>query len=90
MGSKPVRCVGVSQATMHEGFDLNIRPLVAVLNGFDGLTAIGGCAGHPDPQPDQWPEGVWYVIFTVLITMIGQYLPENKDSRQMALRSISC
>jgi hypothetical protein len=50
---------------MHETFDLNIRRLVGAINAFDGLTVIGGCAGHPDPQTDQWPEGAWYVMFTV-------------------------
>ena len=56
---------------MHETFDLNIRQLVAVINTFDGLTVIGGCAGHPDPQPDQWPAGSWYVMFTVQRTDQG-------------------
>jgi hypothetical protein len=50
---------------MHEAFDLNIRPLVAAIDAFDGLASIGGCGGHPDPRPDQWPEGAWYVMFTV-------------------------
>lgn len=50
---------------MHDVFDLNIRPLVAAINIFDGLTTVGGCGGHPNPQPDQCPEGSWYVMFTV-------------------------
>ena len=39
---------------MHESFDLNIRRLVAAINAFEGLTVIGGCAGHPDPQTDRF------------------------------------
>jgi hypothetical protein len=35
---------------MRESFDLNIDRLAAAINAFDGLTVIGGCAGHPDPQ----------------------------------------
>lgn len=50
---------------MHTAFDLNIRPLVAAINAFDGLTVIGGCGGHPDSRPDQWPQGSWYVMFIV-------------------------
>ena len=50
---------------MHESFDLKIRRLVAAIDAFEGLTVIGGCAGHPDPQPDQWPQGAWYVKFIV-------------------------
>jgi hypothetical protein len=56
---------------MHEAFDLNIRRLVAAINAFDGLTVIGGCGGHPDPQSDQWLEGSWYVMFTVQRTDQG-------------------
>jgi hypothetical protein len=35
---------------MRESFDLNIDRLAATVNAFDGLTVIGGGAGHPDPQ----------------------------------------
>jgi hypothetical protein len=56
---------------MHEAFDLNIRRLVVAINAFDGLSVIGGCGGHPDPQPDQWPEDSWYVTFTVQRTDQG-------------------
>jgi hypothetical protein len=56
---------------MHEAFDLNICQLVAAINAFDGLTVIGGCGGHPDAQSDQWPEGSWYVMFTVQRTDQG-------------------
>jgi hypothetical protein len=88
MGSEPVRCVGLSEVTMHEAFDLNIRPLVAAIKAFEGLTVIGGCAGHPDPQPDQWPEGAWYVMFTVQRTDQGWFALEflawaiNNDYRR--------
>jgi hypothetical protein len=50
---------------MHETFDPNIRRLVAAIDAFGGLTVVGGCGGHPNPRPDQWPEGSWYVMFTV-------------------------
>lgn len=50
---------------MHERFDMNIRQLVAAIDAFDGLTVIGECGDHSDAQPDQWPEGACYVMFTV-------------------------
>jgi hypothetical protein len=71
MESEPARCVGLSEVIMHEAFDSNIRQLVAAINAFDGLTVIGGCGGHPDPQSDQWPEGSWHVMFTVQRTDQG-------------------
>lgn len=73
---------------MHESFDLNIRRLVAVISAFDGLTVIGGCGGHPNTQPDQWPEGSWYVMFTVQRTDQGWFALEflawaiNNDYRR--------
>ena len=73
---------------MHEAFDLNIHRLVETINAFDGLTVIGGCSGHPDPQPDQWPEGSWYVMFTVQQTDQGWFALEflawaiNNDYRR--------
>ena len=73
---------------MHEAFDRNIRRLVETINAFDGLTVIGGCGGHPDPQPDQWPEGSWYVMFTVQRTDQGWFALEflawaiNNDYRR--------
>ena len=73
---------------MHESFDLNIRRLVAVISAFDGLTVIGGCGGHPNPQPDQWPEGSWYVMITVQRTDQGWFALEflawaiNNDYRR--------
>jgi hypothetical protein len=51
----------------------NIRRLVEAIDAFDGLTVIGGCGGHPGPQPDQWPEGSWYVMFTVQRTDQGWF-----------------
>lgn len=73
---------------MHEAFDRNIRRLMETINVFDGLTVIGGCGGHPDPQPDQWPEGSWYVMFTVQQTDQGWFALEflawaiNNDYRR--------
>jgi len=73
---------------MHETFDPNIRRLVAAINAFDGLTVVGGCGGHPDPQPDQWPEGAWYVMFVVQQTDQGWFALEflswaiNNDYRR--------
>ena len=48
----------------------------AVIKAFDGLTVIGGRAGHPDPQPDQLPEGAWYVMFIVQQTDQGWFALE--------------
>jgi hypothetical protein len=73
---------------MHETFDLNIRQLVAAIDAFEGLTVIGGCGGHSDPRPDQWPEGAWYVMFTVQRTDQGWFALEflgwaiNNDYRR--------
>ena len=73
---------------MHESFDLNIRRLVAAIDAFEGLTVIGGCAGHPNPQPDQWPQGAWYVKFIVQQTDQGWFALEflawaiNNDYRR--------
>ena len=80
---------------MHETFDLNIRQLVAAIDAFDGLTVIGGCGGHPDPQLDQWPEGAWYVMFTVQRTDQGWLALEflawaiNNDYRRVDSRCCS-
>jgi hypothetical protein len=76
---------------MHQSFDQNIRRLVAAINAFEGLTVIGGCAGHLDPQPDQWPEGAWYAMFTVQRTDEGWFALEflawtiNNDYRMLPL-----
>ena len=45
--------------------DANILPLVNALNAFDGVTTIGSCGGHanPDPQKGQWAAGEWFVNF---------------------------
>ena len=73
---------------MHESFDLNIRRLVAAIDAFEGLTVIGGCAGHPNPQPDKWPQGAWYVKFIVQQTDQGWFALEflawaiNNDYRR--------
>lgn len=73
---------------MHEVFDLNIRQLVSAINAFDGLRVIGGCGGHSDPQSDQWPEGSWYVMFSVERTNQGWFALEflawaiNNDYRR--------
>lgn len=73
---------------MHDVVDLNIRPLAAAIDAFDGLTTVGGCGGHPNPQPDQWPEGSWYVMFTVQRTDEGWFALEflawaiNNDYRR--------
>jgi hypothetical protein len=46
--------------------DAKIRPLVNALNAFDGIATLGSCGGHPEPlKGGQWPEGSWYVTFTV-------------------------
>jgi hypothetical protein len=42
-----------AEITTRESFDLNIGRLAAAIDAFDGLTVIGGCAGHLDPQTDQ-------------------------------------
>ena len=47
------------------GLDPNIRPLVAVLNSFEGIHTVGSCGGHPNPRPGQDPEGSWSVSFYV-------------------------
>ena len=46
--------------------DAKIRRLVVALNAFDGIATLGSCGGHPEPlKGGQWPEGSWYVTFTV-------------------------
>jgi hypothetical protein len=70
---------------MHESFDLNIRRLVATINAFEGLAVIGGCAGHPDPQLDQWPEGAWYVMFIVQQTDQGWFALEFWPGRSTTI-----
>ena len=46
--------------------DAEIRRLVDALNAFDGIATLGSCGGHPEPlKGGQWPEGSWYVTFTV-------------------------
>lgn len=73
---------------MHKAFDRNIRRLVAAIDAFDGLTVIGGCGGHRGPRSDQWPEGSWYVMFTVQRTDQGWFALEflawaiNNDYRR--------
>lgn len=50
----------------YKELDKNIVKLVRALNAFDGITTIGSCGGHAQQtNPSQWPEGSWYVKFTV-------------------------
>jgi hypothetical protein len=49
---------------------------VAAIDAFEGLTVIGGCTSHPDPQPDQWPQGAWYVKYIVQQTDQGWFALE--------------
>jgi hypothetical protein len=53
-------------ATPESEIDAKIRRLVDALNAFDGIATLGSCGGHPEPlKGGQWPEGSWYVTFTV-------------------------
>ncbi len=45
--------------------DLNIVPLVRVLNAFDGIDTVSSCGGHENPGPAQYEAGSWYVKFRV-------------------------
>jgi hypothetical protein len=46
--------------------DVNVRALVRVLNGFDGITTISSCGGHENPtSPVQWDAGTWQVSFEI-------------------------
>jgi len=56
--------------------DPNIRTLVQVLNGFEGIHTTGSCGGHPNPEPYQQPEGSWDVTFRVDHTEEGWWALE--------------
>ncbi len=43
--------------------DPNIIGLVEFLNSFKGITTVGSCGGHLDPDPGQKPAGAWTVTF---------------------------
>jgi hypothetical protein len=51
LGNELARCVGLSEATMDKTFDLNIRPLVAVIKAFEGLPSSADVLVTPTRGP---------------------------------------
>jgi hypothetical protein len=50
----------------YKDLDQNIAGLAWSLNLFPGIHTGSSCGGHKEPANDgQWPEGNWYVSFTV-------------------------
>ena len=42
-----------------------VRRLVRALNAFEGVTTIGSCGGHENPDEWQEPVGSWFVTFAI-------------------------